>query len=76
MCKKYQIETVNDFLKIPEDKIDKCLDELKDVLKTTNNLYKLGKIISDYKEKEPISLNKFIWKDDGKVDKNCKIHIV
>lgn len=49
----YNIKTIDDFSKIPLDKLDHCLFELKEVLKAYGN---------------DSVLTRFTWIDDGKID--------
>ena len=58
--KEYRIETVNDMLKIPADKVDHFLVDLRNYLNTINHL----KTLAD----EVDTGGGFTWVDDGKHD--------
>lgn len=59
--KTYDIRTVMDFADIPEDRVDVCLDELKDALRylrTVKEAIKRGKF-------DVLESVGFAWTDDG-----------
>jgi hypothetical protein len=77
----YIIEKVGDLLKVPEDKIDLCLSELKEALATVRGIQGVADLCSEMTtgekpEETIIPLQRFVWHDDGKKNVNINIHIV
>lgn len=66
MNERYKISTITDFLKIPFDKIDKCLTEFKEVLELHRDIIS---VLDDFE------FNYFTWIDDEKEEKTVKIHL-
>lgn len=68
-AKRYDIVTVEDFTKIPADKVGYCLAEFRVALEahklTSKFLKDAGKQI-DEKTKAKLKFKHFIWMDDGK----------
>jgi len=68
MSKEYVIESINDFLKIPDDKFEKCLTEFIPALTAGYRSIKAAKALAyaggakDF----DIRMPKFIWTDDDK----------
>lgn len=58
---RYEIQTLNDFIHVPEDRIDRCLEDFKQAL----NLARLVETISA-SVPHPPPLNRFVWIDDDK----------
>lgn len=74
-AKRYEISSVNDFLKVPEEKLDRCLEEFKTALVTHKVMTALfmssiealaGKEIDWNESAEITSMPKFTWIDDDK----------
>lgn len=67
--KSYKIEHVRDLLQIPTERIDACLDELKDYLAVARIVLAAAKVweeMHDVKMKpEDIAVGGFEWTDDG-----------
>lgn len=67
--KSYKIEHVRDLLQIPPERIDACLDELKDYLAVARIVLAAAKVLEeahDVKIKpEDVSVGGFEWTDDG-----------
>ena len=68
---RYPVNTLQDFLKIPPDRLDTCLDDFKrylEMLRPLDALTDFAKFISE-DEGEPIDeeviYGPFIWIDDG-----------
>lgn len=57
---EYKIACLKDFLNIPADRIDSCLDELKEGLKLMHASMALGEL-----NLNEVSFEEFTWKDDG-----------
>jgi hypothetical protein len=69
---EYKIESINDFTKIPEDKIEECLANFMECLKVHRIARKVVKEFManhgyEFKE-EQNRLPYFIWIDDGQVE--------
>ena len=65
MADKYKIKTVNDFLAIPEDKLEKCLDEFKVAVLATKAMVDLENAIGQVVGvKEVVFMPSFTWVDD------------
>jgi hypothetical protein len=75
---EYTIEKVSDFLKIPEDKIDICLDEFKAGLKSCHGMITLikatGKAMDTPIPDAAILFPKMVWKDDGENNLTFKLN--
>jgi hypothetical protein len=76
MSKEYRIETVNDFLKLPVDKIDTCLSELATALERTIEMKaeaeELASLFGGLVFITEITMPSFTWIDDGKTDQTYK----
>ena len=78
MASEYIIETVNDFLKVPEDKIDLCLSEFKEALNISRLMMEIAAIgyecTHGEKPQSPLAMMPYFkWIDDG--EKNITITI-
>jgi hypothetical protein len=64
---EYRIEKVQDFLKVPADRMEECLTEFRDFLTTARSIKKmadeLGKVIGSPPPETLVDA--FIWIDDG-----------
>ena len=69
MSKQYEISHISDFLKLPEDKMIKCLDELKENLAGIKAVVETSNLMAEISgvEQPPMSeiFPKFTWVDDG-----------
>lgn len=65
MTDEYRIETVKDFLKVPEDKRDECLRDFKTWLDTIEGLQSALAELADI-DKNLVRIDTYIWLDDGK----------
>jgi hypothetical protein len=64
---EYRIATVQDFLKVPEDRLDECLKEFRDYLDIARSVTELAKAAGELlgaKETET-EVGCFNWCDDG-----------
>lgn len=66
--KEYEIKTIDDFRKIPLEKIDKCLKEFAIALKSRKHMEEamnsIGKQISGLDKVLDLTIPRFIWIDD------------
>lgn len=70
MSDKYKIESLDDFLKIPADRIKDCLAELGD------HLFEMRQTIDNFGvEPTGNEVKSFTWEDDGKQDLAIKATI-
>ena len=69
MTESYEIVNIKDFLMVPEDKLDVCLDEFKTFLEVMRPFQVVMREVADgISGKETnlkMEVNKFIWNDDG-----------
>jgi len=70
MSKEYDIKTVQDFLKVPEDRIVDCLAEFKEGLDIARPFIEMSEILG---QKGVDIFPQFTWIDDG--EKNKTIHV-
>ncbi len=73
---EYEIKEVADFLKVPEDRLDDCIDEFKECLKTTRESRATLKTLADIVDQDADVITKFcgfIWVDDGKTKQTIEI---
>lgn len=79
MSKEYKIETVNDFLMLPVDKIDACLSEFATALERTIEMKaeaeELARLLGGLVFTNEITMPSFTWIDDGKTDQTYKITV-
>jgi hypothetical protein len=68
--KEYRIETISDVLKIPEDKIENFLVDLKTFFVMCKNVEKMNSTFG-VKIAEPATF--FTWIDDGKNEANINV---
>ena len=80
----YEIETLDDFYKIPEDRLDAFLAEFRTYLSQTRELNKtLGEIRAEVESRPGTApgqlfgnhFTKFVWKDDGKNDQTIRFNV-
>jgi hypothetical protein len=69
---RYQIANLQDFLKIPQDRLDACLEDFKDYLEMIRPLaatFKITKLMAQAKGEslntETVRYGPMIWIDDG-----------
>jgi hypothetical protein len=68
MSKTYNLQTVEDFLKIPVDKVDACLADFAKILKSAPGISRLGDAFAkgiDPDLQINLALNSMTWIDDG-----------
>ena len=74
--KEYSIAQLDDFLKVPVDRLDDCLTEFRDYL---NCLRISAETFQDFAKsmgaKGEVSLGEFVWIDDGKRDVTVRLQI-
>ena len=72
---QYTIQTVGDFLKVPEDRLDACLEEFKTFLDQSRAFLAMADAMAGIlgAEKNQNAVRGFIWIDDG--EKNVTIRI-
>lgn len=75
--KSYKCETVMDFTKVPEDRIDACLEEFKDFIGHMRLLHNLARDVARIAGAKDVDLGKsyFTWIDDGKRERTLKVHV-
>lgn len=66
---KYEIATVEDFLKVPEDKLSECLKDFASWVGMVRLVRDLGPEIVKLREH-----GNFVWTDDGKREANIHLH--
>ena len=72
--KEYRIENIEDFIKVPEGRIDDCLKEFKDFIEMYRSLKELSNVIGDIIDHpEPLRTGGFVWVDDGKRERTISI---
>ncbi len=62
---RYKIKSASDFLDVPEDKLDLCLEEFKEFLVTAREIMECMPDIKEVSEELILQIH-FIWIDDGK----------
>jgi hypothetical protein len=72
---QYIIQTVGDFLKVPEDRLDACLEEFKTFLEQSRAFTKAADTLEDLigGDKSKTVVQSYVWIDDG--EKNVTIRI-
>jgi hypothetical protein len=71
---EYRIETVEDFLKVPEDRIADCLKEFADFLAMSRDMLKITQLMSEILGAEDASkICAYTWIDDGKKEKSTRL---
>jgi hypothetical protein len=67
MSKAYEIQTIDDMLKIPEERFDTFYEEFKAFIEMTRATVNLIDICAEATGvKAPTQALKMVWKDDGK----------
>lgn len=67
LAPEYRIATVQDFLKVPEDRLEECLKEFRDYLDIARSVTELAKVAGELlgaKDTET-EVGCFNWCDDG-----------
>jgi len=64
---EYEIKTVQDFLKVPADRMEECLTEFRDFLDLSRETVEACKVVGKLLGTEPPEtiVQAFIWSDDG-----------
>lgn len=72
---QYTIQTVGDFLKVPEDRLDACLEEFKTFLEQGHAFMEMANALAGIlgADKLKNAVKGFVWIDDG--EKNVTIRI-
>jgi len=72
---QYTIQTVGDFLKVSEDRLDACLEEFKTFLEQERSFMEMANAMADLigADKSQNTVKGFVWIDDG--EKNVTIRI-
>lgn len=72
---QYTIQTVGDFLKVPEDRLDACLEEFKTFLEQSRAFMEMADATADLvgEDKSKNIVQAYVWIDDG--EKNVTISI-
>jgi hypothetical protein len=72
---QYTIQTVGDFLKVPEDRLDACLEEFKTLLEQGRAFMEMANALAGIlgADKLKNAVKGFVWIDDG--EKNVTIRI-
>ncbi|MDX9972268.1 MAG: hypothetical protein RBU21_04655 [FCB group bacterium] len=75
--KSYKLKTVMDFTKIPEDRIDACLEEFKDCIGHMRLLRTLASDVARMAGAKDVDLGKsyFTWIDDGKRERTLNVRV-
>ena len=70
----YRIETVADFLKVPPERQDACLEEFDGFLHTARAVAEMASIVGEVVGVNPqTQIGAFVWIDDGKRDRTVTI---
>ena len=72
---QYTIQTVGDFLKVPEDRLDACLEEFKTFLDQSRAFMEMANALAGIMGADKLknAVKGFVWIDDG--EKNVTIRI-
>ena len=72
---EYTIKEVGDFLKVPKDRLDACLEEFKTFLQASRSFMEMANAMAGLlgADKSQNVLESFVWIDDG--ERNGTIHI-
>jgi hypothetical protein len=81
--KRYEINTVHDFLNVPEERISACLEEFKEwlnIMRATKLTVEMMKGFSEKTKDLPLDkllkMGPYMWIDDGKKEKNFTFKIL
>jgi hypothetical protein len=75
--KEYEIKTVGDFLHVPQDRIDVCLNEFKSALMRAHIVKSMdAEIQKKTGVSLPFEMYEFIWTDDGRRDEQIELNVV
>ena len=70
----YIIETIADFLKVPTERQDACLEEFDGFLHTARAIAEMAAIVGEVVGADPkAEFTAFVWIDDGKRDRTVTI---
>lgn len=72
---EYTIKEVGDFLKVPKDRLDACLEEFTTFLQVSRSFMEMANAMAGLlgADKSQNVLESFVWIDDG--ERNATIHI-
>lgn len=72
---EYTIKEVGDFLQVPEDRLDACLEEFKTFLQVSRSFMEMTNAMAGLlgADKSQNVLQSFVWIDDG--ERNVTINI-
>ena len=73
---RYRLERVEDFEKIPEEKLGKCLEEFRTWIEVYRSAKVFVESLGDETCKGSVKSAAFVWIDDGKEDVNISINQV
>ena len=64
---KYRIEKVQDFLKVPPDRLEECLTEFRDYLKAARSITEAAKVIGEVvgAKSTDVGVGPYNWCDDS-----------
>jgi len=64
---KYRIEKVQDFLKVPPDRLEECLTEFRDYLKAARSITEVAKVIGEVvgAKSTDVGVGPYNWCDDS-----------
>lgn len=65
----YEVKTLSDFLKIPPDRLDACLEEFKTALEK-------AWVLKARKPMGVLLFESFKWIDDGKKEANINVEVI
>ena len=73
---EYTIKEVGDFLKVPKDRLDACLEEFTTFLQVSRSFMEMANAMADLlgADKSQNVLESFVWIDDG--ERNATIHML
>lgn len=70
---EYRIETVADFLNVPEDRIEDCLKEFADFIELSRAMLQAASFMAQIMGIEDKSkIGAYTWIDDGKKEKTVR----
>jgi hypothetical protein len=80
MADEYEVNTFDDFLEIPFEKLDACLEEFNNSIRrfchTEKTARQVLNVLSPIPDDKPLmSYSGFTWIDDGKTDVTTRLRI-
>lgn len=70
--KSYELKQFNDFLKIPPDRLETCLNEFKEVVALASAANLMALAMGDTKG---VEFRGMVWNDDGEKNLDIKITV-